>query len=131
MRPVRLALTIMTAVLPLGQALAFDRISADEARKRVDAGQTVLIDVRTPAEWTETGVAPGAKAIDMSSPHFATDLKAVIDANPGKPLTLICRSGRRSAAVAEQLEKAGMSRIADVDGGMNAWLGKGLPVEKR
>jgi rhodanese-related sulfurtransferase len=121
----------MLALLPFGAAHAFDTISPEEALKRAHDGQTVLVDVRTPEEWRETGVAPGAKALDMANPSFAADLKTVIDANPGKPLTFICRSGRRSSVVAGQMEAAGMSHIANVEGGMNAWLGKGLPVEKR
>lgn len=130
----RLHALILATVLGAGStvpAFAFERIEPDEALRRMQSSETILVDVRTPQEWKQTGVAAGAKAIDASNPSFAADLKTVIDANPGKTFTFICRSGQRSAAVASRLEAAGMSHIAHVEGGMNAWVDDGLPVEKR
>ena len=45
-----------------------------------------------------------------------------------KPVAVICRSGRRSAAAAEILQKAGFSYVKNVDGGMLAWEQTGLRV---
>lgn len=131
MRSTAILMTALLVALSTTQALSFERITPEEALRRMQAGETVMVDVRSPQEWKQTGVASGAKAIDASSQSFRADLKTVIDANPGKTLTFICRSGQRSAAVANRLETAGISNIAHVEGGMNNWIGDGLPVEAR
>jgi rhodanese-related sulfurtransferase len=131
MRRTSLIMATALCLVSATQVFAFDNIAPEEAMRRLQSNETILVDVRTPQEWKQTGVAPGAKAIDAASPSFGADLKTVIDANPGKTLTFICRSGQRSAAVAGRLETAGMSHLAHVEGGMNAWLDDGLPVETR
>jgi rhodanese-related sulfurtransferase len=44
-------------------------MSAPEAAAAVAAGKITLIDIRTPPEWKETGVAKGAKLINMLHPQ--------------------------------------------------------------
>ncbi|MFN8102559.1 MAG: hypothetical protein U0Q20_13325 [Mycobacterium sp.] len=41
----------------------------------------------------------------------------------------MCRSGKRSAVAAGQLAAAGIT-VYNLAGGMQAWLGSGLPVIK-
>jgi hypothetical protein len=43
-----------------GLALANPDLTAPEAAAAVAAGKVTLIDIRTPPEWKETGVAKGA-----------------------------------------------------------------------
>jgi rhodanese-related sulfurtransferase len=45
----------------------------------------------------------------------------------GTPVVLICRSGRRSDAVAQALAQHGYTAY-NVVGGMQAWQAAGLPV---
>jgi rhodanese-related sulfurtransferase len=60
------------------------------------------------------------------NPTFLEDVKSKL--GPGSPAIVGCKSGRRSAAAAAAL--AGYcSEILDVDGGFDAWLSAGLPVE--
>ena len=128
MRP---ALLLFAAALAFSsQAFALERVTPKEADAQINAGETVLIDIRTPDEWADTGVAPKANPIDMTSDNFVADLKDVIAANPGKKLAFICRSGRRSGQLTRQLEAAGLTNIVDVQGGMSEWIGEGLPVRK-
>jgi rhodanese-related sulfurtransferase len=50
-------------------------------------------------------------------------------AKPGEPVILVCRSGRRSAAVADYLESQPTKRkIYNASGGMNDWKSSGRPV---
>ena len=50
-------------------------------------------------------------------------------AKPGEPVILVCRSGRRSAAVADYLESQSTKRkIYNASGGMNDWKSSGRPV---
>lgn len=100
------------------------------------AGEIVLVDIRTPAEWAETGSPKGAARIDVAAADFVRKLDALRQANPGKDIALICRSSNRSARAAERLTREGWTNIVDVAGGVAGstrgagWIAEGLPVEK-
>jgi len=92
-----------------------------------------VVDIRTPEEWRDTGVIKGARLMTYSfSGGFdkAAWLKQVQQvAKPGEPVILVCRSGRRSAAVADYLESQPTKRkIYNASGGMNDWKSSGRPV---
>lgn len=86
--------------------------------------EIVLLDVRTPAEFSE-GHIPGAINIDAMNPDFVKSVKTLIPVN--KKIALYCRSGRRSADAASRLKEAGYTTY-DLDGGILAWEKTGLPV---
>ena len=92
-----------------------------------------VVDIRTPEEWRDTGVIKGARLMTYSfSGGFdkAAWLKQVQQvAKLGEPVILVCRSGRRSAAVADYLESQPTKRkIYNASGGMNDWKSSGRPV---
>ena len=92
-----------------------------------------VVDIRTPEEWRDTGVIKGARLMTYSfSGGFdkAAWLKQVQQvAKPGEPVILICRSGRRSAAVADYLEsQPGKGKIYNASGGVDGWKSEGRPV---
>jgi rhodanese-related sulfurtransferase len=107
-----------------------------EAYEAQQAGQVLLIDVRTPSEWAQTGAPKGAARLDMQDPAFAQKLEALRKTSPDKQLALICRSGNRSAQAASGLAKLGWSGIVDVTGGVaggrgeRGWIAEGLPMER-
>ena len=80
-----------------------------------------LLDVREPEEWV-TGHAPEAVHVPMGA------VGTSIDRLPGdRTIVCVCRSGARSAAVAEALAGAGYDAV-NLAGGMQAWAGAGQPV---
>ncbi|MBY8887931.1 rhodanese-like domain-containing protein [Streptomyces sp. PTM05] len=97
-------------------------IDAQEADALIRAGRAVLLDVREEDEW-RAGHAPGAVLSPLSGPCRAPELTA------GQLLIAVCRSGRRSALVAERLRAAG-TPVRNLRGGMGAWAGAGLPVRR-
>ena len=107
-----------------------------EAYAAQQAGQAVIVDIRTPAEWAETGAPKGAARIDVGAPDFVQKLDALRKANPGKDVALICRSSSRSARAAAALVQQGWSGVIDVAGGVAGsprgagWIAEGLPIEK-
>lgn len=86
----------------------------------------VVLDVRTPDEYAE-GHLPGATLVDFNAPDFADRLGEL---DPEVPYLLYCRSGNRSAQARAMMEQLGFADVADVDGGIVAWAGAGLPVEQ-
>ena len=112
------------------------QITPDEARAKALAGELVLIDIRTPGEWVETGLPDVALTADMTDPAFIQTLLAIRDQNPATPLALICRTGNRSGYVTGELYKAGMTNVIDVVEGLSGsgvgpgWATRGLPIRK-
>lgn len=118
-------------LLSASVALAVDvaKISPADAAKRVADGTAVLVDVREPAEWAETGVAAPAALLPMSDFNGDQKLwKPFLEKNAGKELILYCRSGHRAGIIAEKLSAEGRS-VANA-GGFRDWLAAGLPVKK-
>ena len=94
------------------------------------------LDVRTPAEFA-AGHAPGAINVDFlaAGDDFVAQVEKALPAEKadGKPIIVGCKSGRRSASAAAMLAAAGYHQrgiLVDVQGGFDAWLASGLPVEK-
>jgi rhodanese-related sulfurtransferase/glyoxylase-like metal-dependent hydrolase (beta-lactamase superfamily II) len=80
-----------------------------------------LLDVREPDEW-EAGHAPAAVHIPMKE----------VQARQGelpkdRRIVAVCRSGGRSAAVAEALNAWGFDAV-NLAGGLQAWEASGLPL---
>jgi rhodanese-related sulfurtransferase len=111
-------------------------ISDTQAYQRQQANQMVIVDIRTPPEWQETGVAKGALMFDMTAPDFIDNMVALRKANPDKEIGLMCRTSHRSSQAQTALTQAGFDRIYSIVGGLSGndqasgWTADGLPVEK-
>lgn len=46
-----------------------------------------------------------------------------------RPVVLLCHSGSRSALATQQLQNAGLERVANLRGGLRAWEAEGLALE--
>ncbi|WP_165798796.1 rhodanese-like domain-containing protein [Shimia abyssi] len=109
-------------------------LTAKEAAQAIDAGDLILIDIRTPQEWQETGVATGAWPLDMRDQKFGQRLMATLQRNPDKQVAVICRTGRRSAYIVDVLAQNGVRKVYDVSEGMvggrngEGWIAAGLPT---
>ena len=98
-------------------------IAPEEAYQHHFEGErpTLIVDVRQPLEWRE-GVIPGAVRIPL------TELGQRMEELPrDHQLLAICRSSHRSPLAARRLKKAGFE-VLNVEGGMQAWRKRGLPV---
>lgn len=103
-------------------------VSPVEAAKLVADGKAVLVDVREPSEWAESGVA--APAVLLPKSEFDEGLigewKDFLNKAGDKQIILYCRSGRRSGVVAAALAVKG-HKVANA-GGFKDWEAAGLPV---
>ncbi len=116
-------------VLPAALAADVPRVSAGEAARRVAAGEAILVDVREPAEWAETGVAAPAELLAMSDFNGEQKTwKPFLEKSAGKPLILYCRSGARSGRVAAALAAQGYN-VTNA-GAFKDWKAAGLPVRQ-
>jgi rhodanese-related sulfurtransferase len=101
-------------------------ISVDQAAAIVDnpPDDLVVLDVRTPEEFAE-GHLDGAVLVDFYATDFVDQLAAL---DTDVPYLVYCRSGNRSGETLGVMEQLGFSSVVDVDGGIVAWSGAGLPV---
>lgn len=101
----------------------FTRLTPQEAREMLDNG-AVIIDVREPHEY-ESGHVPDATLIPVNT-VYARRAELPTD----KDVIFVCAVGQRSALAAEMAAAAGLTRLFNLDGGTDAWIKAGQPVEK-
>lgn len=99
---------------------AAPEVGARAAAALVDAG-ALLIDVREPDEW-QAGHVAQAWLLSMGEVARHRD-----DLPQDRRIVVVCRSGGRSAAVAEALRAWGLDAV-NLSGGMTAWGLAGLPL---
>jgi DMSO/TMAO reductase YedYZ molybdopterin-dependent catalytic subunit/rhodanese-related sulfurtransferase len=101
-------------------AAAPPEVGARTAAALVKAG-ALLLDVREPGEW-QAGHVAQAWLLPMGQvARHRSDLPQ------DRRIVVVCRSGGRSAAVAEALRAWGLDAV-NLSGGMTAWAVAGLPV---
>ena len=101
-------------------------ISPAEAAAIQDAppDDLIVLDVRTPEEFQD-GHLDDATMIDFYRDDFRAQLENL---DKYAPYLLYCRSGNRSGQTRAIMEELGFTDVADVDGGIVAWVEAGLPV---
>jgi rhodanese-related sulfurtransferase len=118
----------------LNPAYAGPSLDPAAALQQVEAGTLLLIDIRRPDEWQETGSGKGARRLDMRRTDFIDALTALAGGDRSRPNALICARGVRSARMAKLLTDNGFSQIIDVPEGMlgsssgPGWIARGLPL---
>ena len=111
-------------------------LTASEAHRRAREGEIVLIDIRSPQEWMQTGIGEGALAITMHRNDFLDRLMAAVDGDRNRQIALICATGNRSRWLQSQLNAYGFGAVEDVSEGMlggpagPGWLNRGLPLAR-
>jgi rhodanese-related sulfurtransferase len=88
-------------------------LDAAEVRRRVEAGELRILDLRTEAERRRYGAPPGAEPVSLLR-HVARP--------DGPGVAYLCQHGVRSKLTAR-------NGAVEVEGGFAAWRDAGLPVE--
>jgi rhodanese-related sulfurtransferase len=88
-------------------------------------GEVVLLDVRTPAEYGAVHIQ-GARL----EPLDRLDHEKLAEELGGRTVHVVCRSGKRAEQAISKLEAAGCGGAVLLEGGMNAWIEAGLPVNR-
>ena len=91
-------------------------ISAVDLKARLDRGdRLVLLDVRETFEWDITRI-PGSKLLPLG--ELASRMSELDSADE---MVVICKIGPRSATAIRELQKAGFSKLLNLEGGLHAW----------
>ena len=98
-----------------------DDVAGDVTAEQAHAmrAEVQLLDVREVPEWV-AGHIEGAVHVPMHQLNAAQD-----QLSTDRTIVCVCRSGQRSAAVAQALSRAGYDAV-NLLGGMHAWHLAGL-----
>jgi rhodanese-related sulfurtransferase len=99
-----------------------EEMSPQQAAELIRDGGAQLVDVREPYEH-EAGRIAGSLHIELQR---LPDEAASLDRE--RPILFYCRSGSRSALAADAFAASGYD-ARNLDGGLEAWVGAGLPIE--
>lgn len=102
----------------------FARISAAEAKEMISRDEVAVIDVREAPEYN-AGHVPDASLIPVASVFARRD-----ELPRDKDVVFVCAVGQRSALACEMAAAAGLTRLFNLEGGTEAWIKAGYPVEK-
>ena len=104
---------------PAEPAAPVPNITVKELKALQDAGEApVVIDVREPHEWEIVRIPD--TVLLSKSPGVAQEI--IERYGREQPLVLACRSGARSRAVLEDLQKNERGNVRNLEGGVLAWV---------
>jgi len=100
-----------------------ERITPELAAERAGGvNPPLLLDVRTPGERA-------AKKIDGSVSVPCQELRDRLDEIPrNRPILVYCAGGYRSSLAASLLQRAGVSQVSEIAGGIAAWEAARMPL---
>lgn len=111
---------------PLFVRPAGNGLTPGEATLLINREDAHIVDVREVDEFA-SGHLPEAKNIPASK---LADRIAELEKFKDKPILLCCASGMRSGKAGNELKKHGFSKLYNLAGGVDAWVGAGYPVKK-
>jgi rhodanese-related sulfurtransferase len=111
---------------PLFARPAGNSVNPGQATLLINREDAQVIDVREVDEYA-AGHLPDAKNIPLSK---LADRIGELENAKDKPLIVCCASGMRSNKACGELKKAGFSKLYNLAGGVDAWVGAGYPVKK-
>ena len=112
----------MTVTRPAGERLDVMALRA----ALVADPDTLLVDVRTPGEFAAASIDG---AVNIPLDRLDAHLRRIVH-DAGGRMVLLCQSGARAATAVEKLGRAGLTDIAVLEGGMNAWVAAEAPVRR-
>ena len=92
-----------------------NEITVQELKEKIDKGEDFqLIDVREDFEYETSNL--GGQLIPLGGVLIEAE-----KISKDKPVVVMCRSGKRSAAAIMQLEQRGFTNLTNLKGGILAW----------
>src|SRR5690606_23050464 len=115
------------------------QVSVHELLEAMQHHKTILIDGREPDELQAAAIdravnyPRGILEMRIHQHPLAShhcDTQQALEHLKDQPIYLICGTGGRSALATDTLQNMGFTQVKSVQGGYQAWLEQGYPVEK-
>lgn len=117
-----IVVSIMIKMSPVKQ------LNPQELTLLVNREEGVVVDIRAEKEFRQSRILD---AVHLSSEKANKNDFATLEKYKAKPIIVVCAAGMTATKVANQMLKAGFTNVNLLKGGMNAWVGAGLPVAKK
>jgi rhodanese-related sulfurtransferase len=111
---------------------AVENLTPEQTADEIARGDALIVDLREPAERTDTGAIAGSLHAPRGMLEFYADPASVYhraELDPTRRTILYCASGGRSALAARTLRELGYTDVAHLDGGLKAWIASGQPLD--
>ena len=109
------------------QLSSLKELSTHEATLLMNKEDAYILDIRPAAEFKK-GHILGSKQIkaELVTKGDFSPLEKLKD----KPIIVVCAMGMTCKRTASQMLKAGFENVVTLKGGINAWQGANLPINK-
>ncbi|MDX3097687.1 rhodanese-like domain-containing protein [Streptomyces sp. ME01-24h] len=109
------------------------RIGPEAAAAEIAEGTALLVDIRPAAQRAREGGFPDALVIERNVLEWRldplSDARIPEATGPDVRWIVACSEGYTSSLAAASLLDIGLTRATDLEGGFQAWLRAGLPVD--
>ena len=108
----------------------------NEQIKELSKNNIPIVDIRRSSEWDQTGVVPKSILLTFfdKEGNYNYDEwyeKLLLEIDEGKPIILICRTGRRTNIIAKMMEiKKFDNIIYNAKNGITSWIDEKLITVK-
>ena len=103
--------------------------------KELSKNNITIVDIRRISEWDQTGVVPKSILLTFFDKEGRYNFnewyeKLRLEIDEGKPIILICRTGRRTKIIAEIMDKKFDNVIYNAKNGITSWIDEKLITVK-
>lgn len=122
------ALVVMIIVTTIRiQMSPVKQISTQDLTFLMNREEGIALDIRSDKDFKKSHILD---AVSLSNEKINKNGLASLEKHKAQPIIVVCSAGISAVKIANDLSKAGFSRVSVLKGGMNAWLSAGLPVSK-
>ena len=122
-----LLLALLFSLSCFAQNSRNEKLDPEEFEKQIAAGNAILLDVRTAAEY-RAGHIPAALQADWNNKKEFEERVRYIDKS--SVVYIYCAIEPRSTAAAMWMRNNGFNRVLELNGGFIGWKKKGKPTEE-
>jgi rhodanese-related sulfurtransferase len=109
------------------------RLSPGEVSEAMARDEVVVVDIREEERRLQDGRVPGGVEIARNVLEWRCDPESEWRdervSDPERIVVVMCNEGYQSSLAAANLQRIGLPRATDMDGGFQAWRAAGLPVD--
>ncbi len=117
--------SFLLLLLVSAYSFGYQDVSAEEFAKLMKENNVVILDVRTPEEYSKDGHIKDSNLIPVQLFRYIFLAgKGIKD----KKILVYCRSGNRSVTASKMLEQWGAKQVYNLKGGIKEWKSKNFPV---
>jgi rhodanese-related sulfurtransferase len=106
------------------------RVAPAEAAAALARG-ALIVDTRPASQRSASGEIPGSLVIERNVLEWRLDPTSsarIPESSYDAEVVVVCEEGYASSLAAAGLQRLGIVRATDLEGGFRAWLAAGLPV---